>query len=449
MIDTPDRIPDRIPDRRKARRTWPQRLTLITVVAGALACFVAATALAAGQWVISQRQIVSLESPSKDAGDASDPIVILPGATTALPASNETTPTIVLAEPDAANFLLTGADNGDCAGTEASTGDRADLGERSDTIMIWRANPESNQLAVLSLPRDLYVKSPGGGRTKINSQYRRDDPSRLIETIYNNFEIPIDHYIQIDFCAFKKLVNAVGGVNVPFDFPARDRHLGFLIPAAGCVRLDGEEALNYVRSRYYEYEDPAGSGDWYQDGTSDFGRISRQQDFMRRVVAEIIGEGLYKPDVASALIATNRNYIVTDDDLSVRAMLEFGNTLRSLDPADIANYVIESSSETVGGLSVQVPRVGGDNMKSILAVFRGEARLEAAPVQAFETTTTPATATSTNNDPVPANTPTSTVTTTTLITTTAPDSPPESTLPSVQANRNTTGVAPDPAAVCN
>ncbi len=432
---------------KKARRTWPQRVTLVAVICSAIVCFSAAGALGVGQWVVSQRQLVAIGQPDSRLVD--DPIVILPGASTTLPGQSAndgvTTTTIALAEPDAANFLITGADNNDCPGAGGSTGDRSALGEseRSDTIMIWRANPDANQLAVLSLPRDLYVKGPGGGRTKINSQYRRDDPDRLINTIYGNFGISIDHYIQIDFCAFKKLVNAVGGVKVPFEFPARDRKSNLNIPTAGCVTLDGDMALAYVRSRAYQFEDPPGSGDWQSDGTSDFGRIKRQQDFLRRVVAEIIRAGLYKPDVASALITTNRDYLVTDNELSIGTMIEFGNTLRSLNPADIATYVIESSSENLGGQSVQVPRIGGDNMKAILAVFRGEAALAQAPTQEFDTSTTTSAATST------------TTTTTTSTTTSIVDDESESTdeatttLPTVEAEQNVTGVAPDPAAVCN
>ena len=84
----------------------------------------------------------------------------------------------------------------------------------------------TDRVAVLSFPRDLYVKIAGSNsKSRINSAYRRDDPQRLINTIYENFGIGIDHFIQVDFCAFKTLVDAVGGVTVPFDLPgARHEH---------------------------------------------------------------------------------------------------------------------------------------------------------------------------------------------------------------------------------
>ena len=166
-----------------------------------------------------------------------------------------------------------------------------------------------------------------------------------------NFGVQVDHYIQIDFCAFRRLVQAVGGVEIPFQYPARDKPSNgnpplFLVEQTGCVNLDGDTALAYVRSRHYQYEDPPGSGHWVSDPTSDFGRITRQQDFLRRVLAKVIDDGLYDPDVASALITANRKYIVTDPDLTLRRMLEFANALKNFDPAAVTTYRIDSTPHT-------------------------------------------------------------------------------------------------------
>lgn len=436
----------------KSRRTWPQRLTFVTVIVASLACFATAAGLATGQWVLSQRRLVDIDPVDRStlnvAGDG--PSIVLPGATTTLPEADGggTTTTIALAEPDAANFLVVGADNGGC-NNQVSTGDRDDLGERSDTIMVWRANPDTNQLAVLSFPRDLYVDI-GGRRDRINTAYRRDDPTRLIETIAGNFGVPVDHYVQVDFCAFRELVDAVGGVEVPFAAPARDRRSGLAIPTTGCVNLDGDMALSYVRSRYYEYEDPAGSGDWSQDGTSDFGRIARQQDFLRRVVAKIIDDGLTSPNVASALITTNREYLVTDTGLTVNRMLEFANTLRRLDPADITTYRIESSSETLSnGDKVERPRIDGSNMQAILSVFSGEARLADAPDQVFETTTTaPARTTTTLGDEA-GDDDASDDASDDAGDDDSTDVAATTTLPVIEAEENNVGIVPDRSVVCN
>ena len=425
------------------RRTWPQRLTFAFVLVVAFACFATAGAIAAGQWVLSQRNLVVLdESAESFVPSASDTPVVMPGdtTTTLAPGETTTTTTIPLVEPDAANFLVTGADNGACSDqSDATIGDRTDIGERSDTIMIWRVNPVANQLAVLSFPRDLLVDLPSGRKGRINEAYRRNDPSLLIDTIQRNFGVPVDHYIQIDFCAFKRLVDAVGGVEIPFESPAYDRKSGFVVDTTGCVNLDGDMALAYARSRSYFYEEPLGSGEFVQDPTSDFGRIARQQDFLRRVIAKVVNEGLYSPDLATALINTNAEYIVTDAELTPRRMLEFASTLRSLDPATVTTYRIESTSETYSGQSVERPRIGGDNMQAILAVFRGEALLASAPEQVDDdagTTTTLA----------------DTTTTTTTTTTTEPDDGDDgvaTTVPTVETEEIVSGVVPPRGLTCN
>src|SRR4051794_9406141 len=177
------------PKRRKQRRTWPQRLTIVAVGIAAFACFVAAGALAGGQWVLSQRNLTPLAETTSRRSGASDPRIVVPEPTSSGSSgdgSGATVPTlppttlaetpVVLAEPDAANFLVVGADNGDCA-ADPLIEDRSDLGERSDTIMVWRVNPKTNQLAVLSFPRDLYVEYPSGRKNRINAAFKRNDPS--------------------------------------------------------------------------------------------------------------------------------------------------------------------------------------------------------------------------------------------------------------------------------
>jgi LCP family protein required for cell wall assembly len=431
------------------RRSWPQRLTFVFVLVCAFAAFAAAGTLAFGQWVLSQRNLIVVdESQENYEPAAAQTPVRMPGdtiPTTVPPVEGQvaTTTTIALVEPDAANFLVTGADNGACVDQiDPTIGDREGLGERSDTIMVWRVNPVANQLVVLSFPRDLWVTLPGGRKGRINEAYRRNDPSRLIDALQLNFGVPVDHYVQIDFCAFRELVDAVGGVAVPFEYPARDRRSGLAIGETGCVNLGGDMALSYVRSRHYEYEDPVGSGNWIKDGTSDFGRISRQQDFVRRTISKVVNEGLYSPDVAAALIEANREYLVTDAELTPRRMLEFANTLRSLDPSQVTTYRIESITElTATGDDVQRPLLQNPNMRAILSVFRGEATIASAPEQTVGTTTTLALPTTTT---VPDDAATTDESTDSSVPTSV-----ETTLPQVEATENLAGVSPSRDIVCS
>jgi LCP family protein required for cell wall assembly len=374
----------------------------------ALLCFLAAGSLVAGYMVVRSRDVVEISNPADDVAAPTTPIggpttSGAPGASGATGASTPATPptttpeTFPPADPQASNFLLTGADSGACVDPSSpyapAFGDETSgrVGERSDTIMIMRVDPAAKRVAVLSFPRDLYVTiADSGNRGRINSAYRRDDPQRLIDTIYENFGIGTDHFIQVDFCTFKTLVDAVGGVTVPFEFPARDENSGLNVPTPGCFTFDGDHALAYVRSRHYQYEDPPGSGEWQEDPSSDLGRISRQQDFLRRSLTSVLNKGLLNPSVASGLIsaATNGD-VVTSSELSLAKLMEFAGVLRDVQAASIPSFQIEAVGRNIGGNSVLEPRIEGDNMQAVLAMFRGDTSLADAPVQSFEPTTTP------------------------------------------------------------
>ena len=204
------------------------------------------------------------------------------------------TATFPAADPDAKNFLIVGDDSHACVDPDspwagAADPERSDIGQRSDTIMVVRIDPVTKRAAILSFPRDLWVKVPGHGRSRINSAYRKGDYSLLAQTLFDNFGIKLDHYVQVDFCAFKTIVDAVGGVKVPFEFPAKDDHVNLHIDAPGCHTFSGDEALAYVRSRYYEYQDA--NGKWKLDNAYDLGRVSRQQDFSAPAVPGHVGQG--------------------------------------------------------------------------------------------------------------------------------------------------------------
>jgi LCP family protein required for cell wall assembly len=405
----------------------------------AIASFGAAGALYAGQRVVEDRNIApAIIDPSQVITVPGSPGPTGPPVTDAetgqaVPEPTAPPETFPQAEPDAKNFLITGADNNSCIDPDSpyapAFGDRNNLGERSDTIMMWRVNPSTSQVAVLSFPRDLFVDIAGTSRRgRINEAYQRDNPQRLIDTIYQNFGILTDHFVQVDFCAFRTLVNAVGGVAVPIDTPVRDPNTGLDVTEVGCYTFDGDHALAYVRSRKLQYVNA--NGEWQQDGTSDLGRISRQQDFLRRTVSALLSKGAYNPDVAGGLIETLSEYIVADPGLTPRKMLEFAGVLSGVDPTEITTYQITADPRTVQGAAVLVPSLGNDNMQAILAVFRGEATLGDAPEQVIEGT--PDTSPTDPGDPAA----------------TTPESATTTTLPSVLAEQNEFGWVPDKNISC-
>jgi LCP family protein required for cell wall assembly len=397
------------PSRPKRRRTWSQRLLITGAVLAAVACFVAATGIWFAQQQLEERNLVAIDDGSGAASSAGDANFETSGAgpdDDQNPVGTEPAPveTFPAAEPGARNFLITGADNNSCIDPDSpyapAFGERGDaFGERSDTIMMWRVNPSTSQVAVLSFPRDLWVTIDGRSRKdRINAAYRRDEPQRLINTIFNNFGIRTDHYVQIDFCAFKILVDAVDGVAIPFELPVRDTKTGLNVAEAGCFTFDGDHALAYVRSRRLQVFDE--NGEWVEDPSSDLGRISRQQDFIRRVADELLANA-FSPEVIRGLLDTSDDYVVTDSALTPEKILEFAGVIQGVDPAGITTYQVEARATTIQGNSVLEPRLGGDNMQAVLAVFRGEATLADRPDQVFEddTTSSPGTTMPLNESP--------------------------------------------------
>ena len=444
---------------RKRRRTWPQRLVLTFNSFLVVACLGAAVAVYYGNEKANDRKVVSI------LGAEGGPTLTLPTTTTPIdPVTGEPSVTEppVPVDLTAKNFLITGTDNGACVDPDSpyasAFGDRNGLGERADTIMILRLDPATNAAAVLSFPRDLWVRINGKKtKSRINSAFNRDDPNPLIVTIFDNFGILIDHYVNIDFCAFKEIVDAVGGVRVPFATPVKDKNTNLLIEQAGCHTFGGEEGLAYVRSRHFRYYD-AKTKKWVEDPAADRGRISRQQDFLRRAIQKALDKSAGNPTVAKELIDAALKYVILDANLTAGKLLELASAMKNLDPSTMKTYQIEGLGKMVGELSVIEPRITTDNMKAVLAVFQGRARLLDAPEQIFELvtttvapTTTVASATTVATTPTPVSTvvgetappttkaPKTTTTTSTTTTTT--------TLVPVYVESNSVGILPtnDPA----
>ena len=84
----------------------------------------------------------------------------------------------------------------------------------SDTILILSIDPKTKDAAMLSVPRDLYVKIPGNGYGKINSANAYGGPELASKVVSSVVGVPIHYYVQIDFSGFKQAVDAVGGINV-------------------------------------------------------------------------------------------------------------------------------------------------------------------------------------------------------------------------------------------
>jgi LCP family protein required for cell wall assembly len=244
------------------------------------------------------------------------------------------------------NYLIVGTDSrAGISPDDPNAGaflDEGVSGSRTDTIMVLRVQGGSTQL--LSIPRDLWVTDPATGQKgRINSTFAAG-PANLI-TAVRDLGIPVQHYLEINFVSFARLVDAVGGITVDVPAPARDANSGLQIDRAGPVTLDGNQALAYVRSRYYEqFVD----GRWQQDPTGDIGRTERQRAFLTSLL-----RGVTESRNPFALVRVPGAVgagMKIDDRLTYLGALRLGWSLRGASPAAVALPVTPRT--TTGGAAV-------------------------------------------------------------------------------------------------
>jgi LCP family protein required for cell wall assembly len=219
-------------------------------------------------------------------------------------------------------------------GTEPADGDR------TDTVMLVQLDPGREQAAVLSFPRDLLVTRCDGSRGRINGAYGIGEQdgtggsSCLVQTVTDFTGIPIHHYVEVNFAGFVDVVDTLGGVTMYLEEPLQDGHAGLDLPA-GCVTLDGIDALSFVRARRL-------------DPTGDFGRMARQQRFIRELMDEVtkVGVLLNVPKLFVLVEALGRT-VETDRDLSLREMRRIAFSLRNVTPDGIDVRTVPAVPRTI------------------------------------------------------------------------------------------------------
>lgn len=261
--------------------------------------------------------------------------------------------------PGGANYLLIGSDTRDFVSNELELdafGDpAAEGGKRSDTIMVVHVEPKAERTFVVSFPRDLWVNIPQHGMSKINAAYNYDQQT-VIDTLKQNFDVDVNHYLEVNFKSFVELVDSLGKVSVYTPYPARDDYTGLDLPNAGCNALDGEQSLQWVRSRYLEYLNPD-TGRWVTaDIIPDFGRIARQQEFMRRLAGLAVQKSLSNPFTANLVADKMVNGLKADDAFDKSSVFSLLDAFRTLNPDDT------SSLEMVTLPSKPGPNQGGQQV---------------------------------------------------------------------------------------
>ncbi|GAB4552974.1 MAG: hypothetical protein OHK0023_21540 [Anaerolineae bacterium] len=239
----------------------------------------------------------------------------------------------------------------------------ADPSFRTDTIVIVSINRTVGSVAMLSIPRDLYVCIPQLGMQRINVAYGWGESvgwtpgggfGLLQETLLYNFGIPVHFYARVSFTGFRALVDTLGGINVAVDCPLADQlrftgeynaeqtpvYAPFTLDV-GYYRMDGSLALWYARMR---------------TRLSDFDRNRRQQQVLRAIWREARDQGILQR--APQLFNEALQYVNTN--LSIADIVGLLPIALDLTPEKLTSYQLISGRETTGfttpaGEAVQIP----------------------------------------------------------------------------------------------
>ncbi|OEU86345.1 transcriptional regulator [Streptomyces abyssalis] len=230
------------------------------------------------------------------------------------------------------DILVLGSDSR--SGTNGKYG-KGQAGARSDTAMVVHVNKEHDKASVVSIPRDTVIERPscvkddGSGtaprqRAMFNSAYETGGPACAVKTVESMSGVRMDHYAEIDFSGFKKLIDDLGGVEVTTRKPIKDpdSHLDL---APGPHKLSGEQSLGLVRTRH-------GVGDG-----SDLGRIQLQQAFVKALMEQVNSIGVFSsPKKLYELADSATSAVTTDSELdSVSDLAGLAGMLKGVKSDDI------------------------------------------------------------------------------------------------------------------
>ncbi|MEW6662559.1 MAG: LCP family protein [Bacillota bacterium] len=222
-----------------------------------------------------------------------------------------------------AAILLIGADQ------------RAKEPARADTIMVAFLDPASSKLQILSIPRDTYVQIPGRGHEKLNHAHAYGGAKLLTETVSALLDVPISKYVQVNFDAFRAVIDILGGVEYEvekrmyYDLEGIDLYPGKQI-------LDGDKALQYVR---------------YRTDGDDITRIRRQQKFLGA-----LSEQAFKVTTILKLPQMAREvYSHIKTNLGLQEMIGLAKIFLEAGSANLETVMLPGDPRYINGISYWVP----------------------------------------------------------------------------------------------
>nr|WP_051876482.1 LCP family protein [Cellulosimicrobium sp. MM] len=214
------------------------------------------------------------------------------------------------------NFLVLGSDSRISAGDPSQWEAGA---QRTDAIMLVHLPADRQTAQVVSIPRDAWVPIPGHGEAKINAAFSYGGPPLMIQTVEDLTGVRIDHFAVTDFESFTTLTDALGGVQIRIPEDIGDGKKVFF--EAGVHQMTGEEALTYTRQRHGL-------------ANGDFGRVQRQQNWMRAMLGKINNN---RNDVAmmTRFFTAVSESVATDDGLTIDEMRNLYMSARGLSTNDV------------------------------------------------------------------------------------------------------------------
>lgn len=275
----------------------------------------------------------------------------------------------------AENYLLVGSDTREnlTPAELRSSSTTYDPGSRSDTVILAHVPADGSRVTLVSFPRDSYVKIPQwtdaegkvhrSRQDKLNSAFAAGslpggNAALLSATVQDLTGMRVDHFVQIDFIGFQRMVNTLGGIDVCLREPARDKRSGIDLPA-GVSHINGSQALAFVRQRY-----------GLEHG--DLDRIKRQQYFISAVMKEVISARiLLNPLKLSSVLEDATKSVSADQGLNDLRKLAL--RLRNLDPEHVQFTTLPVSGPVMRG-DASVLIVDEPKAAALFAQLRGVGR---------------------------------------------------------------------------
>ena len=231
--------------------------------------------------------------------------------------------------PHKVNILVMGVD------------ERSDDVGRSDTMFVVTVDTGTKEVSLLSIPRDTRVKIPGYGWDKINHAYAEGGHKLSKRAVEDLLGIPLDYYAIINFAAFNKIVDAVGGVTIDVEkrMYYEDPYDNLLIDLKpGLQKMDGRTAIKYVR---------------YRDEEGDIGRIERQQKFVKAMLSEASSPFIL-PRIPGIIREVNS---ALDTDMTTAEMLNLAKLLSDASKAGLKADMVPGKPAYIAEISYWLPDI--------------------------------------------------------------------------------------------